>query len=363
MTSSTPDGVSYVYVIGSSGSAHVKIGTSISPEKRLKELQTGNPGRLELLWCTPGGRDLESALHKVFDEYRTEGEWFDFREVQPVGAIPLAVYQRAVGLARTPARNNRSAPKRSGPRAEQEEHTVTPERLAAIVRDVVSGVLRPEREEDAGDDGTPVRPRFLSRTRAATERAATLLFRAPAARTAQLIVDGKTGFALVGGWRSIAGIIVRLPIGLPVAAHLVLRTYTGDIWPVRKLPLLALVGWTLWVTMGFHRLITDFVISRLPMEEIEAFARTYLMEAAIATAWFLAMATVVAFFLMFAMEAARQAAALRAQAEAEEARKATATGAIVRSPLSTGLPPAPLVTDLIMPISQRLPGRDPVRPK
>ncbi|MFD3937832.1 GIY-YIG nuclease family protein [Streptomyces sp. NPDC058611] len=101
LTSSTSDGVSYVYVIGSSGSTHVKIGTSVSPEKRLKELQTGNPGRLEVLWCTPGGRDLESALHKVFDEYRMEGEWFDFRGMEPVGAIPLAVYKRTVGLTDT----------------------------------------------------------------------------------------------------------------------------------------------------------------------------------------------------------------------------------------------------------------------
>lgn len=43
VTSSTPEGDSHVYVIGSAGSTRVKIGTSGSPEKRLKELQTGNP--------------------------------------------------------------------------------------------------------------------------------------------------------------------------------------------------------------------------------------------------------------------------------------------------------------------------------
>lgn len=55
VTSSTPGGDSYVYVIGSAGSTRVKIGTSVSPKKGLKELQTGNPDRLEVLWYTLGG--------------------------------------------------------------------------------------------------------------------------------------------------------------------------------------------------------------------------------------------------------------------------------------------------------------------
>ncbi|MER6503708.1 GIY-YIG nuclease family protein [Streptomyces sp. NPDC001455] len=91
VTSSKPSGSSFVYVIGPPGSNRVKIGTSNNPEKRLKELQTGNPDRLEVLWSTPGGRELESMLHRAFAAYRVEGEWFDFGGVEPVGAIPHAV--------------------------------------------------------------------------------------------------------------------------------------------------------------------------------------------------------------------------------------------------------------------------------
>ncbi|MFJ3697378.1 GIY-YIG nuclease family protein [Streptomyces sp. NPDC090052] len=65
VTSSTPGDDSSVYVIGSAGSTRVKIGTSVSPEKRLKELQTGNPDRPEVLWYTAGGRELEALLHRA----------------------------------------------------------------------------------------------------------------------------------------------------------------------------------------------------------------------------------------------------------------------------------------------------------
>ncbi|MFE4336720.1 GIY-YIG nuclease family protein, partial [Streptomyces sp. NPDC056831] len=46
----------HVYVIGSAGSTRIEIGTSVSPEKRLKELQTGNPDRLEVQF--PHGPDI-----------------------------------------------------------------------------------------------------------------------------------------------------------------------------------------------------------------------------------------------------------------------------------------------------------------
>lgn len=42
VTSSTPGGDSYVYVIGSVGSTRVKIGTSVSPEKRLGMLSSAS---------------------------------------------------------------------------------------------------------------------------------------------------------------------------------------------------------------------------------------------------------------------------------------------------------------------------------
>jgi len=36
----------YVYIIGETGTANVKIGTSSTPTRRLAQLQTGNPRKL-----------------------------------------------------------------------------------------------------------------------------------------------------------------------------------------------------------------------------------------------------------------------------------------------------------------------------
>ena len=66
------------------GGDFVKIGKSYSPEKRIKELQTGNPYKLELLKtikeCSEGGEFEESDLHAKFKKYRVEGEWFEYSD-------------------------------------------------------------------------------------------------------------------------------------------------------------------------------------------------------------------------------------------------------------------------------------------
>lgn len=67
---------SWVYFIESEGSSLIKIGYSISPEKRLKELQTSSPEALELLGTIPGGKAEEAELHKKFERHREHGEWF-----------------------------------------------------------------------------------------------------------------------------------------------------------------------------------------------------------------------------------------------------------------------------------------------
>lgn len=56
----------------------VKIGIATDPEKRLIELQTANPVVLKLVYSMPGDEELEKLLHKTFDEYRENGEWFRF---------------------------------------------------------------------------------------------------------------------------------------------------------------------------------------------------------------------------------------------------------------------------------------------
>ena len=66
------------------GGDFVKIGKSHSPEKRIKELQTGNPYKLELLKtikeCSEGGYFNESDLHIKFKDHRVEGEWFRYTD-------------------------------------------------------------------------------------------------------------------------------------------------------------------------------------------------------------------------------------------------------------------------------------------
>lgn len=80
----------WVYLIGSPDVRTVKIGVSDEPEARLEDLQTGSPVRLLLLWKTPGGQGLESALHAYFAPYRVHGEWFDFGEENAAALVATA---------------------------------------------------------------------------------------------------------------------------------------------------------------------------------------------------------------------------------------------------------------------------------
>src|SRR5947209_19293791 len=70
----------FIYAIGMEGTSSVKIGkTAGSVEKRLAELQTGQPFPLKLLASVQvedylGG--VESAIHRFLEADRQRGEWF-----------------------------------------------------------------------------------------------------------------------------------------------------------------------------------------------------------------------------------------------------------------------------------------------
>lgn len=73
----------YTYVIGptlpKSGAVSLKIGHAGDPDKRLGELQTGNPEKLEVLARWPNkGEFAERTLHREFESFRALGgrEWF-----------------------------------------------------------------------------------------------------------------------------------------------------------------------------------------------------------------------------------------------------------------------------------------------
>ena len=73
----------YVYIIqsGSSKKSPVKIGMSDDPEKRLKQLQTGNPRILRIIIsikCNSRQHafELEKTLHRMLERNNILNEWF-----------------------------------------------------------------------------------------------------------------------------------------------------------------------------------------------------------------------------------------------------------------------------------------------
>lgn len=85
------DSKNVVYVIGAANSSRVKIGTTQELGRRLADIQRMSPDSLEVLWQTPGGYRLESALHKHFADRRVHGEWFDFAGDSPAKRVEEAV--------------------------------------------------------------------------------------------------------------------------------------------------------------------------------------------------------------------------------------------------------------------------------
>lgn len=65
-----------IYFIRDPAADRVKIGVSNDPWKRLKNMQTGSPGLLELVAMVDGDPAAEKALHQRFDGSRVRGEWF-----------------------------------------------------------------------------------------------------------------------------------------------------------------------------------------------------------------------------------------------------------------------------------------------
>jgi hypothetical protein len=70
----------YVYLIWAEGTSHYKIGRTNNPAKRLKALQTGVSGNLQLIACVeyPNPASTETLLHRKFNGFRHGGEWFNF---------------------------------------------------------------------------------------------------------------------------------------------------------------------------------------------------------------------------------------------------------------------------------------------
>lgn len=63
-----------IYFLEDSATRRIKIGTSIDPSRRVREIQTSSPTKL--LAITEGGKQEERALHERFSHLREHGEWF-----------------------------------------------------------------------------------------------------------------------------------------------------------------------------------------------------------------------------------------------------------------------------------------------
>lgn len=68
---------SYVYFLQAEGDGLIKIGRTINPDKRVRELQTLAPSPLKLLALVEGGKDREREIHEMFVDARSHGEWFE----------------------------------------------------------------------------------------------------------------------------------------------------------------------------------------------------------------------------------------------------------------------------------------------
>jgi hypothetical protein len=75
------DAKGFIYFIQAINGGPVKIGFSICPEKRMSELQTANPYKLDLIGSIKGNVFAEKKLHRHLIHARTFGEWFEPDEV------------------------------------------------------------------------------------------------------------------------------------------------------------------------------------------------------------------------------------------------------------------------------------------
>lgn len=72
---------SFVYLLKNNRNGYIKIGHSKNPSFREKTLQSEEPD-IEMIFQSPGTRDLEKECHYRFSAYRVRGEWFRLSEIE-----------------------------------------------------------------------------------------------------------------------------------------------------------------------------------------------------------------------------------------------------------------------------------------
>lgn len=73
--------MSFLYVIAARKEGPVKLGLSVHPEKRVRQLQTGSAEQLTIHHVEEVSDErvklAESALHRLLGHKRLKGEWFN----------------------------------------------------------------------------------------------------------------------------------------------------------------------------------------------------------------------------------------------------------------------------------------------
>ena len=78
-TNNQKEEMGFTYAVLAEKTNLVKIGHSIEPQKRLRDLQIASPDVLSIIAIVVG-RDKEQIWHNKFSELRSHGEWFKYKE-------------------------------------------------------------------------------------------------------------------------------------------------------------------------------------------------------------------------------------------------------------------------------------------
>ena len=73
--------VMFAEIRGIYDKVNIKIGVSDNPKRRIKDIQTSNPLPVHLIRTFEAGKDAyvhEGHFHKLYKEFSTGGEWFEF---------------------------------------------------------------------------------------------------------------------------------------------------------------------------------------------------------------------------------------------------------------------------------------------
>ena len=84
----------HLYIIQSSNNGCFKVGRSINPERRLKQLQTGNPYSLKIVLTLSGMGHREKSIHNsimINGKKKCKGEWFEYDKM---ACLPDDVYEK-----------------------------------------------------------------------------------------------------------------------------------------------------------------------------------------------------------------------------------------------------------------------------